>query len=287
MTKSSNSHMETQAGSLYNEVSYSIREESDMIQAVFFDIDGTLVSFQTHRVSPTVLDGLRQLQEKGIKLFIATGRQWEAAAAAVGSFPFDGYITVNGQYCFAGDKVLLSNPVPRENVAQLIGLLEETGAPCIFLEGRRSYTVNPSPRLDLFPEQLNIPIPPVVPLREMLDHTFYQAVAFFTKEEQQAAGSRFFPGLDVFRWHPAFVDIVAPGGGKDRGMDAVLEHFGISLEETMAFGDGENDLPMLRHAHIGVALGNADDFVQSQADYVTDTVDEDGVLTALEHFGLL
>ena len=82
MTKSSNSHMETQAGSLYNEVSYSIREESDMIQAVFFDIDGTLVSFQTHRVSPTVLDGLRQLQEKGIKLFIATGRQWEAAAAA-------------------------------------------------------------------------------------------------------------------------------------------------------------------------------------------------------------
>ena len=108
-----------------------------------------------------------------------------------------------------------------------------------------------------------------------------------TKEEQQAAGSRFFPGLDVFRWHPAFVDIVAPGGGKDRGMDAVLEHFGISLEETMAFGDGENDLPMLRHAHIGVALGNADDFVQSQADYVTDTVDEDGILTALEHFGLL
>ena len=121
----------------------------------------------------------------------------------------------------------------------------------------------------------------------MLDRRFYQAVAFYTKEEQQAAGADFFPGLSVLRWHPAFVDVVAPGGGKDRGMDVLLDHFGIDLSETMAFGDGENDLPMLRHAHIGVALGNADDFVQSQADYVTDTGDEDGILTALEHFGLL
>ena len=44
---------------------------------------------------------------------------------------------------------------------------------------------------------------------------------------------------------------------------------------------------MLRHAHIGVAMGNADDLVKSQADYVTDTVDEDGIVTALEHFGIL
>lgn len=55
----------------------------------------------------------------------------------------------------------------------------------------------------------------------------------------------------------------------------------------MAFGDGENDLPMLRHAHIGVAMGNADEFVKKQADYVTDSVDEDGILTALKHFELI
>ena len=70
-------------------------------------------------------------------------------------------------------------------------------------------------------------------------------------------------------------------------MDAVLEHFGFDLSESMAFGDGENDLPMLRHAHIGVAMGNADEFVKKQADYVTDSVDEDGILTALKHFELI
>ena len=111
--------------------------------------------------------------------------------------------------------------------------------------------------------------------------------AFFTKEEEQAAGERFFPGLEVMRWHPAFVDVIAPNGGKDRGIDAILDHFGFDLSESMAFGDGENDLPMLRHAGIGVAMGNADELVKSQADYVAGSVDEDGILTALLHFGLI
>ena len=69
-------------------------------------------------------------------------------------------------------------------------------------------------------------------------------------------------------------------GGKDQGMDAILAHFGIPLEATMAFGDGENDLPMLRHARIGVAMGNADCAVKEQAGYVTASVDEDGILPA-------
>ena len=111
-------------------------------------------------------------------------------------------------------------------------------------------------------------------------------VPFSTREEQQALGDPF-PGLEVMRWHPDFVDIISPGGGKDQGMDAILDFFGISLEDTMAFGDGENDIPMLRHAHVGVAMGNADALVRSHADFVTGTVDEDGILSALEHFGLL
>lgn len=258
-----------------------------MIKAIFFDIDGTLVSFHTHRISPNLLNSLRRAQSSGIKLFVATGRQREAAEAAVGVFPFDGYITVNGQFCFAGDRVLRDNPIPPENAAQLVKLLEQTGSPCVFLEGQSSYAVHPDSRLELFPSQLNIPIPPTIPLREILEHKFYQAVAFYTWEEQRAAGADFFPGLSVMRWHPAFVDVVAPGGGKDLGMDAILDHFGIGLSETMAFGDGENDLPMLRHAHIGVAMGNADRVVKEQADYVTGSVDEDGIASALEHFGLL
>ena len=55
----------------------------------------------------------------------------------------------------------------------------------------------------------------------------------------------------------------------------------------MAFGDGGNDISMLQHAGIGVAMGNAGDEVKKVADYVTSSVDEDGVINALRHFGVL
>lgn len=258
-----------------------------MIKAIFFDIDGTLVSFQTHQVSPGVLDGLRRLQEKGVKLFIATGRHRKSIGLAANAFPFDGFVTVNGQYCFAGDQLLRSNPIPQNVIAQQVELLERTKAPCLFLTRTGTLFVNPDSRADIFPQQLNLPLPAPVQPRQVLEEEIYQMTAFFTKEEELAAGAEFFPGLEVMRWHPDFVDVIGPGGGKDRGMDVILAHFGFDLSESMAFGDGENDLPMIRHAHIGVAMGNADEFVKGQADYVTDTVDEDGIVTALEHFGLL
>ena len=88
-------------------------------------------------------------------------------------------------------------------------------------------------------------------------------------------------------WHPLFCDIGRIGGGKDVGMDAVLSRLGIPLEQTMAFGDGENDLEMLRHAAIGVTMGNSSQTVKNAADYVTDSVDEDGIANALAHFGLI
>ena len=70
-------------------------------------------------------------------------------------------------------------------------------------------------------------------------------------------------------------------------MDAILEHFGIPVEESMAFGDGENDLSMLVHAGIGVAMGTASDEVKRQSDWDTASVDEDGIVKALQHFQVL
>ena len=70
-------------------------------------------------------------------------------------------------------------------------------------------------------------------------------------------------------------------------MDAILKHFNIPVENCMAFGDGENDLSMLIHAGIGVAMGTASGAVKAQADYTAPSVDEDGVARTLSHFGLL
>ena len=87
---------------------------------------------------------------------------------------------------------------------------------------------------------------------------------------------------EMSRWHPAFVDVTARGNTKQRGIDEIIRHFGIRLEDTIAFGDGGNDISMLRHAGIGIAMGNARDEVKAAANYITDTVDEDGIAKAIQ-----
>ena len=69
--------------------------------------------------------------------------------------------------------------------------------------------------------------------------------------------------------------------------DVVLDYFNINKEEAMAFGDGGNDISMLKYVGTGVAMGNAKDNVKAIADYITDSVQEDGIVSALKHFEIL
>ena len=66
-----------------------------MVKAIFFDIDGTLVSFETHKIPASTQEALKTLRDKGIKIFIATGRP-QCLINNLGDLEFDGYITVNG-----------------------------------------------------------------------------------------------------------------------------------------------------------------------------------------------
>ena len=67
-------------------------------------------------------------------------------------------------------------------------------------------------------------------------------------------------------------------------MRCINRRIGAADDETMAIGDGENDVGMIALAGVGVAMGNASDFVKSRADYVTNDVDEDGIANAIARF---
>ena len=257
-----------------------------MTKAIFFDADGTLVSFRTHRISPAVVDALHRLREQGVKLFLATGRHPAMIGYIRSVFPFDGYMTLSGQYCTVGDQVVHRSPMEPQAVEELVSAALDGSFSCIFLEEKEIYLNCVNDLTRRFMGDLNLDLPPVQDPRRALGKDLYQAITFLTRENEHLLLSRA-PHVKTTRWHPEFLDVIPTSGGKDKGMDAILSFLGIPLEQSMAFGDGENDLTMLRHAGIGVAMGTASQQVRQGADYVTGTVDEDGIVTALEHFGLL
>ena len=93
--------------------------------------------------------------------------------------------------------------------------------------------------------------------------------------------------LKVARWWNRACDIIPCNGGKDIGIQKILDYFNFNKEEATAFGDGGNDTNMLKVAGIGVAMGNAGNSLKKVADYVTTTVDDDGIKRALEYFHVI
>ena len=257
-----------------------------MIKAIFFDIYGTLVSFKTHEVPVKVVEAINELREKGVKVFIATGRHF-ASINNLGDLQFDGYVTLNGGYCFAGNHVIYKHHIPKEDIEKLLDYLEhEESFPCTFVR-EHALTMNyENEATEHIFTMLNFPKPPVGDLREAAKEDIYQLIAFFDGSQEERVMEAM-PGCEATRWYPSFADVVPAGSSKRIGIDKVIEYFGISLDETMAFGDGGNDIAMLEHAGISVALGNAADDVKQAADYVTTSVDDDGVVNALKHFGLI
>lgn len=258
-----------------------------MIKAIFFDIDGTLVSFKTHEVPQSTIEALAALRQKGIKMFIATGRKFQSINN-LGTLEFDGYITLNGGFCLAGtDEVIYKHSIPHSDIEALLEYQQTAESfPCAFVCEDGIYMNYKNESVEKLFRMLNFPEPPIRPLQEVSGKTVFQLIAFFGEGQEKRIMS-VLPHCESTRWNPLFTDVVPAGSSKAVGINKILEHYGLALDETIAFGDGGNDVAMLSHAHIGVAMGNAGDEVKAIADYVTDSVDADGIFNALKHFNLI
>ncbi len=255
------------------------------VKAIFFDIDGTLVSFKTHQIPESTRKALKLLREKDIKLFIATGRH-KAFIDNLGDEIFDAYVTVNGQLCISEDQLIYQNPIDANDIKQLVHDIKEKNWSCLFV-GEKDFFINTFNDitykvLDL----LNFPHIPTGDAERAIDMPIYQVVAFVSQEEESEF-MKSLPNSCATRWHPEFIDVVPKGGNKQVGIDQILAYYQISLTETASFGDGENDISMLTHTPISVAMGNANDKVKASATYVTDDIDNDGLYNALKKLEII
>lgn len=256
-----------------------------MIKAAFFDVDGTLLSHKTKSVPQSAREAIAKLRASGIQCIVATGRQiTEMMKLPVADIPFDGYITLNGQLILDGQRnVVHGTPLTGKAKEYLVKMFTENQIPALLVEKEAVYLNFVDDRVLAVQEAISSAVPP---FGQYTGGEIYQVCAYLGKGEETLL-AEIADECVMTRWHFGGMDIIAKGGGKVTGIQRYLEQKGITPEETIAFGDGENDVDMLRFCGIGVALGNAEDEVKLAADYITSDIDDDGIANALKHFGLI
>ena len=229
------------------------------IRAVFFDIDGTLTSFTTHTVPDSTIEAIHRLQAAGVKVLICTGF---FASQALDTADIEVILDWLDRHpdvvCNFGEKDYVYFNQSNDLLRATWSKLGKT-APTRYFEDPRT---------------------------RALDHETFQ-ISPFVGPELEAELVGLCSNVRGVRWHPDFTDLIPADGGKPRGIQRFMAHYGITREQTMAFGDGGNDTDMLAYAGIGVAMGNATAEPKAAADYITDDVDHDGVRNALLHFRVL
>lgn len=258
------------------------------VNTLFFDIDGTLVSFNTHTIPPSTIDALERAKRRGVRVFIATGRpiQFIVNLKPIAHL-IDGYITTNGARCMVGDHTVSLHQIEADDVARILRASEDWEAPCVVVGTEHIAVTRHQSVVDkVFGEGLGLAGFGFANLDIVLQEPILQLTPFLSAEQE----AELMPTLKACtsgRWTPAFTDITHVDADKGKGLLAMAAYLGLTPEATMAFGDGGNDISILRQAGIGVAMGNAGNEVKKNADFVTTGVDEDGIEHALKAFGVI
>ena len=269
-------------------------------KAIFLDMDGTILNHQ-NKVSIHTKEIIDELRNRGLNVFIATGRAFEEIEGIVPpGFQVDGIVASNGMVGYAGHEVIFKHSLSRELVETVIKMARENkvyyelfpyGSPRITLKQDRDYVEkeirDPQPegvginewlsRKDAIKEKINW-------ADEMIGNEFSKFY-FFARTKEQI--NHWKEELEQLKKEIDFttsisteynVELMVANVNKATGIQQMLNHFKLSETETMAIGDSDNDVPMLRLVNYAVAMKNAPDSIKEITDDVTEfTCDEDGV----------
>ena len=263
-----------------------LRYKAKKIKIIFFDIDDTLRNSKTGFVPSTIPTVFQQLREKGILTGIATGRGIFGVVPEIQELKPDFFVTLNGAYI--EDKkgnIIYSDKISRDKVEEYITWTKEVGIDYGLVGSHAA-------KLSRRTEMISQAIDPIYPDLEV-DPDFYQKEDIYQMWTFEGQGDDLvLPDtlasiLRMVRWHEHSSDVVPISGSKAAGVAKVVDKLGLKPENVMVFGDGLNDLELFDYAGISVAMGVSHDKIKEKADYITKTLEEDGIFNALEGFGMV
>ncbi len=265
------------------------------------DLDGTLLK-SDKELAPYTREILRRAIDQGILVMPSTGRPLTGVPKDLLKFPGIKYaVTANGARVIdiTTGKPMVEELLPHDIASKLMDVFERYDSfREIYFDGvgyaSKEALANISKYLELPPmanyiASTRIAVDDVREKFEEEDRPVDKIQALFTSvEDRDAARAEIqdIPGIEITGALPMNLEINAAGVNKGKAMIELGKVLGIPKEEIMAFGDGDNDLKMLKEVGVGVAMENAIESVKEAADYITLTNDEEGVARFIEKYVL-
>lgn len=270
------------------------------IQLICMDLDGTALSADRKTFSPRLMAALEAAHQKGIAIAPVTGRQFGLLPPAVTGHPVweNLVVTCNGGgiYRLGTGECLLSRHISKDALEQLLAISEKFRIPLEFSVDSRLHLTKESYDAQLPHENLRFHVHTILAqsgvivdsLRPLCGKIVEKAQLPWIPPEISKAVEAALQDVAVSAvWSSASsMEITHPDANKGAALATLCRLLGIAPENTMALGDSGNDEGMLRAAGLGVAMGNAPDFIKIASDAVTETNENDGAAIAIERFCL-
>ncbi len=270
---------------------------------VFLDIDGTLVGYDS-KIPASALKALELAKANGHKIIISSGRAYcmiyKELLAAV---DFDGIISSGGACVMVDGKVIYESYIEGEDLAFVIDYFRANGINYLLMSKDDIYAepvfnkyVLPGMIKAGYNEALvrqaygtNIEVEDIRLVKGGNKLAYFTSPFKTDKISSDLNGRFYVVDFSVGKTEKSnfFGEMNNGGVTKASGIDEYLKYVGASLEDTIAIGDSANDLEMLEHAAIAVAMGNGTDAAKAAADFVTTDVDKDGIYNAFLKLGLI
>ncbi len=254
-----------------------------MRQIYFFDIDNTLRDPSTNEIPDSAVQAIAALKRAGHTIVVATGRSYGHAEHFAEQISPDYVITQNGARILKDGKAVLSIPLARAPLVALFEWIDTQGHAYGVNHGNSGFISGKAPCvLDALH---SVTMPFQSEDRFYLREDVYQAWLFFDERLDATLFPQIltrYPAFGLVRWHRSAVDVMPRQVNKWTGCQWVMAQTGFTAQQAIAFGDGLNDIEMLRGVGLGIAMDNGHPELKAVANRIAPALHLDGIALMLE-----
>ena len=264
-----------------------------MDKAIFFDIDGTILDRENGitEITPRVKAAMKKLQAAGDKIFIATGRPVSFIYGEILEFGFDGFVTSNGALELVDGKVIFESLLDMDGVKKICEIADAENIEYILQSYPETYLKKNSPACEKFCDKIGVDYSKFVREFDITKISISKMECMTTRQDLENLDVIYkkilsTPGFTGWAdpFHFKTMEIYSDKVSKATGILRALEHFGIAVENSYAFGDGFNDIEMIQTVGTGFAMGTGRDELKRVAKFVVPSVFDDGVAVGIERY---